>query len=590
MDLTRRTLLKSASLGPAWLAAVNLPSMAGAKSTREHRWPMPVALADVRMTGELARRLAASFDRLEEEWYRPPLLYDSPNDGWPGDKEGRTLLGLVLLSQVTGRTARHLEDSLNLYPQKVNARGYLGPIIVPDVIPEQTLGGQFWLVRAFYEYEAWKNDKRASAWANQVLRNVYVSAAGSYRHYPINPSERKSQDFVFGSAIGQSGKWILSSDVGCGLAGGLDALTEAYARHPSEETGRVLEEVIQRFLQMDLEAVSAQLHSTLVATRSLLRHFETTGRKELLQAAADRYKLYRERAMTDTFENHNWFRRPEWTEGCAVVDSFITAVQLWRFTGDVKYLEDAHHIYYNGLCVNQRGNGGLGCDSCLSRDKPLLTIKTQEARWCCTQRGADGLTRAAQYCFFTSEAGVVIPFYQDAEATLRWGGQSLTLREQAAYPWEGSVRMEVAAAQCDEPRTLSLFTPSWAGQPVLRLNGREQRVAGQGGFLTIQRRWRAGDVVELSFEQSVVSRPPVNRANGADRGEYHTFHYGPLILGYPGPKAVTLKPDTRFHRKGERGFAVEETDVILQPIYHLLDPAVSMDRGYQRQILFRSHE
>ncbi len=224
---------------------------------RDPRGPVAVPLTDVRATGELAERLAASFNRLEDDWYRPPTLYDSPNDGWPGDKEGRTLLGLVYLSQVTGRTSKYLAESLDQYRERVNADGYLGPIIAPDAIPEQTLGGQFWMVRALHEYGAWKSDERMRNWANQIVRNVYLSAAGNFANYPITPSERKWQSAVYGTAVGQRGKWVLSSDIGCGLAGSLDALTDVYARQPSDETGRVLEEVIQRFLEMDLEAVSA---------------------------------------------------------------------------------------------------------------------------------------------------------------------------------------------------------------------------------------------------------------------------------------------------------------------------------------------
>jgi DUF1680 family protein len=264
------------------------------------------------------------------------------------------------------------------------------------------------------------------------------------------------------------------------------------------------------------------------------------------------------------------------------VDAFIIAVQLWRYTGEITYLEDAHRIYYNGLSVNQRSNGGLGCNSCPSVEKPFLTIVSQEATQCCTMRGADGLTKAAQYCFFKSDAGVIVPFYQDARATLRWGKQSLTLLQKTGYPWQGDVRLEVTAAQGDEPRTLNLFTPSWAERPVLKLNGSMVSVTPQGGFLNVSRRWQAGDVVELSFEQSVAAKAPINRVNGADQRDYRTFHYGPLMLGYTGPKAVSVKPDARFSRRGERDFLVEGTDLVLQPIYHLLDPAV----GYRRQILF----
>src|SRR5687767_6919389 len=76
----------------------------------EASFPIPVALADIRVGGELGQRLEASFNRLEDELYRVPKLYDEPNEGWPGDKEGRTLLGLILLSQVTGREAKYLDD------------------------------------------------------------------------------------------------------------------------------------------------------------------------------------------------------------------------------------------------------------------------------------------------------------------------------------------------------------------------------------------------------------------------------------------------------------------------------------------------
>ena len=551
----------------------------------ERPWPVAVALADVKMTGELSKRLAASFDRLEEGFYAPPGLYDSPNDGWPGDKEGRTLLGLVLLEQVTGRPAKHLEASLDMYSRRVNAQGYLGPVMVPDAIHEQTLGGQFWVLNALYEYEASKRNGRVNAWADRILTNIYLASADAYPCYPITPAERVSHSFTL--ADGRPGKWDLApADIGCGMAGSLDALTDACARYPSKETARVLDTVIKRWVEIELEAIHAQLHSTLISTRSLLRHFETTGRQELLQVATDRYRLYREKAMSDNFENHNWFGRPEWTEGCAVVDSFIIAVQLWRFTGEATYLEDAHRIYYNGLSVNQRSNGGLGCNSCPSVEKPFLTVISQEATQCCTMRGADGLTKAAQYCFFTSEKGVIMPFYQDAEATLRWGEQSLTLLQKTGYPWQGDVRLEVTAAQGDEPRTLSLFTPSWAEHPVLELNGEVLSVTSRGGFLDVSRRWQAGDVVKLSFEQSVAAKPPVNRVNGADRGEYRTFHYGPLMLGYAGPKAVAVTSDARVSRRGERDFPVEGTDLVLRPIYHLLDPDVSKNRGYRRQILF----
>ncbi len=237
--------------------------------------------------------------------------------------------------------------------------------------------------------------------------------------------------------------------------------------------------------------------------------------------------------------------------------------------------------------MNQKSNGGFGCDSCPSFDNPFLTIKTQEARWCCTQRGADGLAKAAQYCFFTDESGVLLPFYHDARATLRWNGQQITLRETTSYPWEGVVRVEVAAAESNSAWTLRLYAPPSAVQPMLKLNGNDQPLVFQGGFVCISHNWKVGDVVELSFGQAVVAKPPVNLVNGADHGEYRTYHFGPLILGYSGTAEVTFESGAQLRREGTRAFAVEGTDIVLRPIYHVMDPDVSLDRGYRRQVLFR---
>jgi hypothetical protein len=547
--------------------------------------PVPVALEDVRLHGELGTRLEASFTRLEEEKFRPPKLFDEPNEGWPGDLEGRTMLGLILLSRVTGREAACLEAIMDLYPQRVNARGYLGPVLDPEDISEQALGAQFWDLRALLEYSAWKGDPRSSALADSLARNFYLPHRGAFAGYPISAGERESDGSQYGSEVKRIGRWRLSSDIGCGF-GGLDGLTDYYSRRPSPEIGALIDEMIGRFREERPETVRAQLHSTLTATRAVLRHYETTGRPDLLRTAVERYDLYRTRAMTDTHENHNWFGKPWWTEPCAVIDSFILSVSLWRHTLDPRYLEDAHHSYYNGLAVEQRANGGFGCNSCASVDTPYVEIRIPEAHWCCTGRGAEGLARAAQFCFFTDFAGTYLPFYQDGEATLRWGGERLKLRETTGYPREGRVTLEVLDSTVGAPHALRLFAPSWAERPVVKVNGKPVPAPRAAGFLVLSRAWRTGDTVELSFAQRVRAVKPVNRVNGAAKRDYRTFHYGPLALARSGAEPVRLPADTRFVRSGALEFTAAGKGIVLKPLYHLLDPAVDRDKGWRRQVIF----
>lgn len=101
--------------------------------------------------GELRERLLRSFDRLEGPEYHPETVvaFTENNQQWPGDYEGRTILALARLWQVTGREPLYLNQILKELPQHFNSEGYLGtPLKAVGglVFNEQQLAGHGWLV------------------------------------------------------------------------------------------------------------------------------------------------------------------------------------------------------------------------------------------------------------------------------------------------------------------------------------------------------------------------------------------------------------------------------------------------------------
>src|SRR5665647_120735 len=88
-----------------------------------------------------------------------------------------------------------------------------------------------------------------------------------HRDYPIDPESRKMET---GGAAGTTqntvGRWMLSSDIGCDFIF-IDGIVQAYTLFPSKELKGLIEEMITRFLQMDLVAIAAQTHETLTALR-----------------------------------------------------------------------------------------------------------------------------------------------------------------------------------------------------------------------------------------------------------------------------------------------------------------------------------
>jgi hypothetical protein len=117
-----------------------------------------------------------------------------------------------------------------------------------------------------------------------------------------------------------------------------------------------------------------------------------TQDKKYLQYSQELFELYVQTGMTLTFENYNWFERKDtWTEPCAVIDSFILALYLYKATKQANYLTLARRIYFNGFCMEQRYNGGAGTNDCVRDGHFTWKAQMFEAEFCCSMRTAEGL-------------------------------------------------------------------------------------------------------------------------------------------------------------------------------------------------------
>ena len=418
---------------------------------------------------------------------------------------------------------------------------------------------------------------------DRIVRNLALPTRGSHSSYPLDPAERKEQHAgaVSGSLITRIGNWQISSDTGCDFIF-LDGVSHAWKIQPGAELKGLVDEMAARFLEADLVAIKVQTHATLTGLRALLRIFEQTGEARLLEAAESRYRLYRSVAMTENFANYNWFGRPEWTEPCAIVDSFIVATQLWRFTGAPAFLEDAHLIWFNALGRGQRSNGGYGCDTCAGFRNPYLKIATYEAYWCCTMRGGEGHGRAIQYSFFTGPDELVLPFYNDSQATLRLGGGELTIRQTTSYPYGGSVVPEIVSTNVPAAVKLRLFAPHWTVGHELKRNGRKLDSTIEGGFVTALTRVRAGDRISLDFalRNAVVETRNPNSIRG-----YHALLAGPLMLGCESASEVLLPRNVPFTAEAPGEWRCG--DVPLARINNLSEIRAQPNDLCTRQLLFR---
>ena len=547
--------------------------------------PLPLSFSDVVIEGDLAERIKRNFDRLEGPHYRPYEVFcsDSGNEGWPGDQEGRTLLGLVMDARASRRTPLYLDSIMLLYPLKLNAARYLGPVYRGKA-SEQQLSGHGWLLRGLCEYFLWKKDTKALEYIRWILDSLALPTTGLHKKYPLDPSLRKITGGMAGTTVDSAGHWYLSSDIGCNFIF-LDGLIQA-----AELTGRkdllpLIREMTDQYLKMDVVKIHAQTHATLTGIRALLRLYAWQKDTLFLHEARKKFSLYVSEGMTENYENYNWFGRPEWTEPCAVVDAYMAAVQLWQYTGDISFLEMAHLIYYNGLCYEQRHTGSFGNSSCSGAGECRLTARVDDIYWCCNMRGAEGLASAVRYQAFTLPSAIVFAHFENGKYIFRFGDDSMVMKETSLYPYSGKVYFEVESSHLAVDPEIRLFAPSWIDQPVVTVNGNIAGIKLNEGFVCFTYELKEGDVIEYTFKIKSRSLPVQNKHS---IHPYHKYLYGPLLMAYAGKDSLDFYEHVTFEPITKDLFRVKDRDLFFRPVCHVMNPLVK--NGFSMQVLFRDKE
>lgn len=340
---------------------------------------------------ELQERIDRNYNRLQSgDYYKIDNIFSPADYTWYGDKEGRALLSFVSHYKISGNVIPCMNELLENMPSHLNNDGYFGPIY-DNVIQEQQLSGHSWLLRGLCEHYLAFHDDFSLTEIKLITENLYLKNIGKFVSYPINREEKNVGD-VSGNDIGNKNGWILSSDIGCAFMS-IDGLSHAYEILKNDRLKDLLDEMIDTYLAIDKVKLKAQTHCTLTSARGMVRMYNMTNDKKYLDGALKILDLYVSSGMTLTYQNLNWWGRPDtWTEPCAIVDSLMLSCELYKITKDEKYRKLAARIYHNGLSTSQRENGGAGTDTVVTEGVcDILKSKMYEAYFCCTMRLSEGL-------------------------------------------------------------------------------------------------------------------------------------------------------------------------------------------------------
>jgi hypothetical protein len=232
------------------------------------------------------------------------------------------------------------------------------------------------------------------------------------------------------------------------------------------------------------------------------------------------------------------------SELCTVVEYMFSLEHSLAITGDPMLGDRLEKLAFNALPgtftddmwahqYNQEPNQV----ECSLHRKPWTTDGPESNLYglepnfgCCTANFHQGWPKFASSLFLLScaqgnaaEDGLTAAVYAPCEVHTVLRGIPVHVIEQTSYPFRGSVRITINPAS-PSVFPLQFRIPSWAAGTTILVNGQAAPAPEVSSFARVERKWKAGDRVEITFPMP----PRISRG-------FHdsiAIERGPIVFSY----------------------------------------------------------
>ncbi|MDR2810687.1 MAG: glycoside hydrolase family 127 protein [Tannerellaceae bacterium] len=238
-------------------------------------------------------------------------------------------------------------------------------------------------------------------------------------------------------------------------------------------------------------------------------------------------------------------------ETCASVGMVYWNSRMNRFSGDSKYIDVLERSMYNGALA------GISLDGDRFFYVNPLASEGEHHRqeWygcaCCPSQVSRFLPSIGNYIYGTSADAIWVHLYIGNTAEFTVGSHRITLRQETGYPWDGAIKLHIVSLSSPLQEDIRLRIPAWCKSYALEVNGESQAsVPVEKGYAVLNRTWKAGDQISLTFDMpvEVVAADPRVSENAGKRA----VQRGPIVYcveevdNKENFEDVTLSPDTKF--------------------------------------------
>ncbi|WP_167606186.1 beta-L-arabinofuranosidase domain-containing protein [Maribellus sediminis] len=142
---------------------------------------------------------------------------------------------------------------------------------------------------------------------------------------------------------------------------------------------------------------------------------------------------------------------------------------------------------------------------------------------CCNGTALESSTKLQNTIYFRSadERALYVNLY--VPSTLNWADKNITVTQSTAFPKEDHTVLTIKGSGKFD---LNVRVPHWATKGFfVKINGQDEKVdAVPGSYLTLSRKWKDGDKIELRMPFHFYLEPVMDQQNVA------SLFYGPVLL------------------------------------------------------------
>ncbi len=297
-------------------------------------------------------------------------------------------------------------------------------------------------------------------------------------------------------------------------------------------------------------------HMTLLGIAALYNAMGKEEYRDVVLGSVDRLAdewifLTGGMSSLERYVPHKYYNARNQIEVCPQHTWILLLDQALKWTGEARYAAEIERDLFNHFLAAQLADG-----SNWSYFTPLNgRAREPEGPNCCNAAGHRIAGRMPTYLAGLRSDEPALFLYSDSEVVLRPPGQpTITLRQQTDFPTSGKITIHVDPAQPANFR-LHLRIPEYAAGAtahVVSQSGGHSDVAAQAGqFMSIERRWSPGDIVQLDLPMTI-------RCQADD--DVIALMRGPLTYAY----FQDAQPETLvFHHR--RGLYPEDLSLCIDP-------------------------